>query len=412
MFSVSLPPESLDAASALFGEVLRAPSFFDIEVEKGIVCEEILEDLDDEGRQVDADNLSRALDLPEPPARLHDHGRRDARPQLHRLDVPRAPRAALRREERVLAFAGAVDADRAMELARARFRARSRAGDVMSRRVPPCTRRRSRASSSSTNVSSQTELRVVLRAMGESAPERAAIDMLMRIVDDGMSTRLYHRICDDKGLCYDVSAGYDGYEDDGLLDFAAGVQHARVARVTKEILAMMTELATRRPDGGGAREGEAPPRVGHRVDARLARGRRGVLRGGLLFGRFETIDERRASLERVTAKDVCENRARDRAAGSVERRGGGNARQRRGRAAAGRGEGVARSAVARPGHRLTVVDRDDRGRAPLVLYAAKNSPITPASSFARDQWSACPPSIVTRFRSWMHASRASSSSTW
>ena len=38
----------------------------------------------------------------------------------------------------------------------------------------------------------------------------------MRLVDDGMSTRLYHRVCDDKGLCYDVSAGYDGYEDDGV----------------------------------------------------------------------------------------------------------------------------------------------------------------------------------------------------
>ena len=39
----------------------------DIEVEKGIVCEEILEDLDDEGRQIDADNLSRALIYPQHP---------------------------------------------------------------------------------------------------------------------------------------------------------------------------------------------------------------------------------------------------------------------------------------------------------------------------------------------------------
>ena len=67
VFSVTLPPESLDEASRLFGEVLRAPSFFDIEVEKGIVCEEILEDLDDEGRQIDADNISRELIYPTHP---------------------------------------------------------------------------------------------------------------------------------------------------------------------------------------------------------------------------------------------------------------------------------------------------------------------------------------------------------
>src|SRR5678815_782789 len=58
-----------------------------------------------------------------------------------------------------------------------------------------------------------------------------------------MSTRLYHRICDSQGLCYDVSAGYDGYEDDGVIDFAAGVLHERTTRVTKEILDLVTELA-------------------------------------------------------------------------------------------------------------------------------------------------------------------------
>ena len=69
----------------------------------------------------------------------------------------------------------------------------------------------------------------------------------MRIIDDGMSTRLYHRICDAQGLCYDVSAGYDGYEDDGVIDFAAGVQHKRVPRVAQEILNLVTELATTGP---------------------------------------------------------------------------------------------------------------------------------------------------------------------
>src|SRR5580704_3958445 len=61
IFSLTLPPESLDEACRLFGEVLSEPAFLDIDIERGIVVEEILEDLDDEGRQVDADNLSRAL---------------------------------------------------------------------------------------------------------------------------------------------------------------------------------------------------------------------------------------------------------------------------------------------------------------------------------------------------------------
>ena len=93
------------------------------------------------------------------------------------------------------------------------------------------------------NVSSQTELRVCLRAFSEVHRLRPALDVLMRLIDDGMSTRLYHRLCDARGLCYDVSAAYDGYEDDGIIDVAAGVQHRRAAEVTREILAMFEELA-------------------------------------------------------------------------------------------------------------------------------------------------------------------------
>ena len=44
----------------------------------------------------------------------------------------------------------------------------------------------------------------------------------MRVLDDGMSTRLYERICDRLGLCYDVSGMFEAYEDDGVLDVAAG----------------------------------------------------------------------------------------------------------------------------------------------------------------------------------------------
>ena len=67
IFSLSLPPDSIDDASSLFGEVLSKPAFLDIDIERGIVLEEILEDLDDEGNEVDADNLSRTLIYPEHP---------------------------------------------------------------------------------------------------------------------------------------------------------------------------------------------------------------------------------------------------------------------------------------------------------------------------------------------------------
>jgi len=302
VFSVTLPPESMSEACELFGEVLRTPSFFDIEVEKGIVCEEILEDLDDEGRQIDADNLSRELIYPSHALGYTITGD-EARVRSFTDEMCRTHHAKhYVAQNGVLAFAGAIDPDRAFEIAARDFGALG-SGAVTRGETPVHTQKKPRLKIVE-NVSSQTELRVCLRAMGESAPERPAIEMLMRLVDDGMSTRLYHRICDDKGLCYDVSAGYDGYEDDGVIDFAAGVQHARVAVVTREILAMLEEIAEKGPDD----EELVKAKRRHAWDltalADSAEDAAGFFAGGLLFDRFEDVAQRQASLARVTKDDV------------------------------------------------------------------------------------------------------------
>ena len=304
IFSLSLPPESLGEASSLFGEVLSQPAFLDIDIERGIVMEEILEDVDDEGRQVDADNLSRALIY-----RDHPLGFTITGGDGH---VRSFDEAALRRwheqhytaDNTVLAFSGAVDVDAAMRLAQRDFGGLGRGGRTTGE--PPLhTQKRPRLQIVE-NVSSQTELRVCLRAFSEVHPLRPALDVLMRLIDDGMSTRLYHRLCDARGLCYDVSAAYDGYEDDGIIDVAAGVQHMRAAEVTREILAMFEELAR---EGPGRDELEKARR---RIawDARAlpdsAEETGAFFASGLLFDRLATPEEHVAELAAVEAEQVRE----------------------------------------------------------------------------------------------------------
>jgi predicted Zn-dependent peptidase len=302
VFSVTLPSESLDEASALFGEVLSSPSFFDIEVEKGIVCEEILEDLDDEGRQVDADNLSRALIYPDHPLGFTITGD-EARVRSFDRAMLRAHHARhYGAAGSVLVYSGAVEPSRAFDLAKRDFGGLPHGTPVAS--APPTHHQAKPRLLVLPNQSSQTELRVCFRALPEHAKERPALDLLMRIIDDGMSTRLYHRICDDKGLCYDVTAGYDGYEDDGVIDFAAGVQHSRVARVTREILSLMAELATTGPTDDELDKA----RRRHAWDVRALvdspEDAAGFYALGELWGHLETPDARLASLARVKKDDV------------------------------------------------------------------------------------------------------------
>ncbi len=245
VYSLTLPPESLATTCDLFADVLLRPRFFDIEIEKGIVEEEIREDLDDDGRQIDADNLSRELIYPTHPLGFTITGTAET---VRGFDVPTLATHHARHytaASSVLAFSGAVIHAEAVELAEKWFSAMPR-GERVKTEAPTHAQKKPRVRIVD-DQGSQTDLRVCFHAPAEGAKERPALDMLMRLIDDGMSTRLYHRICDSQGLCYDVTCGYDGYEDDGVVDFAAGVAHERTAKVTGEILALMRELANDGP---------------------------------------------------------------------------------------------------------------------------------------------------------------------
>ena len=132
------------------------------------------------------------------------------------------------------------------------------------------------------------------------------MDMLMRIIDDGMSTRLYHRTCDSKGLCYDVGASFDGYEDDGVIDFAAGVQHARTSVVTKEIIELLCDIAKNGPTEAEVEKARRPNAWEMQTIADSPEELAGFYAGGYLFDRFETPEARVAANAAITPKRLRE----------------------------------------------------------------------------------------------------------
>jgi predicted Zn-dependent peptidase len=304
IFSLTLPPESLDEACALFGEVLSQPAFLDIDIERGIVLEEILQDLDDEGRQVDADNLSRALIYGDHPLGFTITGSDAHITGFDSATLRRHHARHYTTDNVVLVFSGGLDETRALAIAERDFSSLSSATRIETA-APEHDQKEPRLRIVE-NVSSQTELRVCLRAISEVHPLRPALDVLMRIVDDGMSTRLYHRLCDARGLCYGVSAGYDGYEDDGVIDVAAGVQHKRVALVTRDILAMFDELAREGPTPGELERVRRRTAWDVRAMADSAEETSAFYAAGVLFNRFSTPEEHVAELTRVSASEVRE----------------------------------------------------------------------------------------------------------
>jgi predicted Zn-dependent peptidase len=258
VMTVSVPPHNLERVLALLGEVTIDPRYTELEIERGIVREEILEDLDDEGRAIDADNLARALMYEKHPLGFSITGGLST---LERFDVEMLKAHHARHyttANAVLCIAGKIgDPDACARVVEEHFGAMPRGARVSA--SSPANGQKKPRFRFVENQSSQTELRIAFRAPSERDPREPSAEMLLRVLDDGMSTRLYETICDRKGLCYDVSGMFETYEDDGVIDVAAGTQHGRATVVAKEVFALLKALC----DDGPAEDELAKARDRH-----------------------------------------------------------------------------------------------------------------------------------------------------
>jgi aminopeptidase N len=80
---------------------------------------------------------------------------------------------------------------------------------------------------------------VLFHALPETDPGYSALRALIRVLDDGMSTRLHYQICDQKGLAYSVAGSLHSYHDAALLEVDAACSHAKLPALVTETLAML-----------------------------------------------------------------------------------------------------------------------------------------------------------------------------
>jgi predicted Zn-dependent peptidase len=237
--SVVVPPENLSAILPMLAEVLQRPVFSSLEIEKGIVREEILEGVDERGRSIDPDTLLRSLAFADHPLGFPIAGNLQT---LERFDVPlleRHHRAHYVAGGTVITLAGPLEPEAALDQAEAAY-AHIPAGEPPS--SPPPAAQTEPRFEHVREPGSQTSVRIGFRAASEHDALEPATELLLRVLDDGMATRLYHALCDDRGLCYDVSANYEAYADAGLFELAADTAPERVPEVVTELFAIVRAL--------------------------------------------------------------------------------------------------------------------------------------------------------------------------
>jgi predicted Zn-dependent peptidase len=88
----------------------------------------------------------------------------------------------------------------------------------------------------------QAQLCVGVPALRRDHPDAWALSVLNGVLGDGMSSRLFLSVREERGLAYDVSSGLVDYADAGAMEVSAGVDPTRLPAALDAILVELAKL--------------------------------------------------------------------------------------------------------------------------------------------------------------------------
>ncbi len=242
-FDLTLPPEHVLEGMARLAEIVCCPIFGSLPTEKKIIREELLEELDDEGNQIDPDNVARRLLFPNHPLGFPIAGTVESIDRVQPEAIQNHLERYYTAQNAALCVAGPIEVDSVSDMARKYFGAlRQGTRQVCdSPTLEPSDERFAFVH----DADSQTHVRVSFPMFGLDDSRVMPLRLLERVLDDGMSARLHHAVCDVRGLAYDAFADGDLYEDCGVFDLGASVQHEMTPDLISAVLEVVQGLRTR-----------------------------------------------------------------------------------------------------------------------------------------------------------------------
>ena len=308
LFQLALEPELVGPAIDVLGELLGRPRFSDIELERALVLEEINEDYDEQGVEINADDIARGLLFENHPLGQRIIGPRSNVERFTTDDVRRHFGTFYGARNANLCVAGPVHhgavvaaAARAMSALPAGVRA-----EVLIA-PPPIAGPRLRHVA---DAGSQTSLAILFRAVPELDPAYVALVAMLRVLDDGMSTRLHYTLADQKGLAYSIHAAIEPLADTALFEVTGATANAKVPALVKELLGLLDGLRK----GNVTNDELVKARVRYRYETLAsiddAAAMAGWFGGTALYYPPTTLSERLDAMAKITIEDIAQIAAR------------------------------------------------------------------------------------------------------
>lgn len=233
-------PSGVGVALEVLGDMLTRPKLTHLELEKEIVLEEMLDEVDEDGRDVDTENLAKQLRFAKHPMGFKIAGTPQSVRGLTQAQIEAHYARAYVSQNTVVAVAGPVKHAQVMRQAKRAFGALPK-GPRLSP-VPVPTAPQGPLFRYVELDEPQTSFRLSFPTVPEDHPDFTALGVLRRVLDDGLSSRLPYNVVERQGLAYSVGATLEGFDDAGTFDIDGACAPSKVAQTVREIFRTLGTL--------------------------------------------------------------------------------------------------------------------------------------------------------------------------
>ena len=297
---------NLNRAMDLFSEFFLGPTFPEIELERGIILEECLEDLNEKGVDVDINNLACKLLYPENALARPTIGTEASIRNISVEDLKGHYAQFYTPENMILVVAGCVDHKIFFDYAEKYFSRLIGNGSIPSNHFdkPLSEVQVQPALLFQHDSDSQIQLQVCFRAVSYNHPDYFIAALISRLFDDGVTSRLQKILREEKGLVYSVECRATSLPDTGTIDFDVSVRSEKVVEVAGILLDEIKKFIS---TGVGEDELElVKQRYGYELDYELDDPYRQIIRHGFchLYSTEYSVEEEREKISQITPLDI------------------------------------------------------------------------------------------------------------
>lgn len=298
----------LERGMELFADFFAAPNFAGIDLERQVILEEYLEELNAEGQNIDINNHACKLLYEGTSLALPTIGTEKTIKAIDAKMLQEYFQAHYIPENMTLAAAGCLSHEQFLALAERYFSPLCGSGGQV---IPKnyfqgaiAENQTRPAATFQYDLDSQVQLQICFRSVSYNDPDYYAVYLINRIFDDGIASRLQRALREDLGLAYSIECRATSMSDIGTFDFDVTVSREKILQVARIIF---REIKTFLAFGPNEEElAHVKKRYLYDLDFDLDEPYKQILRYGFaqLYSDEITIEEEKAIIESIGIQDL------------------------------------------------------------------------------------------------------------